>query len=68
MYELATIIAEKTGTTIEASSEVVRIMVEYLDQRLPEPLALQVQEILRLIDKSYELSATTPSPATVLCE
>ncbi len=66
MKELAGILSDCTGVSMEASAEIVAIMMEYLERRLPEPLASQVKEIMRLVDKSYELCDRTSAPANML--
>jgi hypothetical protein len=47
MDELVNLVSQKTGLSEEMSKQVVTIVLDYLKQQLPEPIAGQIDSLLQ---------------------
>lgn len=47
MDELAKVVSEKTGLTIEQSKAAAQAVIDYITAKLPVPVAAQVKELVK---------------------
>ncbi len=46
MDQLVKLVSQKTGLSPEMSEQAVRIVIDYLKQNLPQPLAAQIDNVI----------------------
>jgi hypothetical protein len=55
MEELVKLVAEKTGLPEEVSRQAVEVVLDFIKQRLPDPIAGQLDNLLNSADSGIDL-------------
>jgi hypothetical protein len=55
MEELVKLVAEKTGLSEEVSRQAVEVVLGFLKQRLPDPIAGRLDDLLASADSGLDL-------------
>jgi hypothetical protein len=55
MDELVKLVAEKTGLSEEVSKQAVEVVLDFIKQRLPDPIAGQLDNLLGIADSGIDL-------------